>query len=339
MNERYKEIAKYELEFWSLIESNFDCRLEGMSTSASSFLNGPITFHARFPTKNSYLINTPYLYDTSKKLIHFTSIPVLFSIINEGAVRLYNLHNSNDNTEYSYASNKLTEIYKIQNINEESISDYINRIKDWSFILSCTNHDGLNKLDFWKEYGDSGKGIAIEFEIINNVTEWEFFYCSEIRYEKLDSFDNLVSKWKDIQNKYNHINYHIRLNQFLSLHKSADWSKEAEIRILTNYPDLHEIPFRERIFRDFKIKKPDLEIKYFSLPLCDREGKFVDKRLEERVELFWKIIPRIRISDIHYGPSFPINEKLWKFHNELSLYIFEKLKCSLPQITKNRIRL
>lgn len=339
MNERYKEIAKYEMEFWSLIESNFDCRLEGMSTSASSFLNGPITFNARFPTKNSYLINTPYLYNQSKKLIHFTSIPVLFSIINEGAVRLYNLHNSNDNTEYSYASNKLKEIHEIQNINEEPISAYINRIKDWSFILSCTNHDGLNKPDFWKEYGDSGKGIAIEFEIINDTSEWEFFYCSEILYNKLDSFDKLVSKWKDIQNKYNHINYHIRLNQILSLHKSSDWSKEAEIRILTNYPDLYEIPFRERIFRDFKIEKPDLKIKYFSLPLCDKEGKFSDKRLEERVELFWNIIPRIRISDIHYGPDFPINEKLWKFHNELSLYIFEKLKCYLPRIIKNRIRL
>jgi hypothetical protein len=87
------------------------------------------------------------------------------------------LNNSNDDKEYSYASEKLSEIYQIQNISKDSVSNYINQIKEWSFILSCTDYKGLYNLDFWKEYGDNGKGIAIEFEIINEVSEWEFFYC------------------------------------------------------------------------------------------------------------------------------------------------------------------
>jgi hypothetical protein len=155
----------------------------------------------------------------------------------------------------------------------------------------------------------------------------------------LESFDKLISGWKEIQNKYNHINYHIRLNQLLSLHKSDVWSKEAEIRILTNYPDLHSVPFNERVFQDFKAKKPNLKIKYFSLPLCDKYGKFVDKRLEDRNESYWGLIPRIRIADIHYGPDFHIKEKFWEFHSDLRRYIFKKLKCSLPRNTKNRISL
>lgn len=337
MNERDTEIAKYEMEFWSLIETNFDCRLEGMSTSASSYLKGPITFNARFPTKNSYLIGSPYLYDQNRKLIHFTSLPILFSIINEGAIRLYNLHNSNDDTEYLYASKKLSEIYKIQKIDDIRISDYINRVKESSFILSCTNDDGLNKPDFWNDYGDSGRGIAIEFEIINDVTKWEYFYCSQILYDKLDSFDRLVSKWREIQNKYNHINYHIRLDQILSLHKSLDWAKESEIRILTLYPDLHEIPFSERVYRDFKLNKVHSQIKYFKLPLCDSEGKFVDKSLEDREEKFWSIIPRVRITDIYFGPDFPITDKLWEFQQELRHYIIDKLNCWILRTPKNKV--
>ncbi len=101
VDERNIEIGKYENEFWELIESNFNTKLEGMSTSASSDINGSINFKARISTKNRNLLGTRYFYSSNKKVIHFTSLQVLFSIINENALRLYNLYNSNDDNEYS----------------------------------------------------------------------------------------------------------------------------------------------------------------------------------------------------------------------------------------------
>lgn len=335
-DKRYIEIDKYEREFWELIETSFDIKLEGMSSSASSDMNGPINFKARISTKNRNLLGTRYFYSSNKKVIHFTSLPILFSIINENALRLYNLHNSNDKNEYSYAAEKLKDIYKIQGRDNEKINGSINITKEYSFILSSTSHEAIKKKSFWQNYGDNGKGVAIEFEIINPVEEWEYFYFSKVHYDKLSDFKNLTKEWEKIQIKNPHLFYEIDLNQFLSLHKSHDWSEEVEIRILTLYPDLHSIPFEEQIYRDFKSAKPHSKIKYFKLPLCDKNGNFIEKSLNGRKEIFWSIIPRIRISNIYWGPDFPIQGKdLYRFQDELKYYIYKKMNCWIESLPKN----
>src|SRR5450759_3200031 len=136
-DERDSEIDKYESEFSTLIETSFKLQLEGMSTSASPFLNGQISFEARFPNKNRNLINSPYLYSNSNKLIHFTSLSSLYSIINEGAIRLYNLHNSNDEDEYIFASKMLENIYHLQGIKGDQLRNHLDKVKEYSFTLSC----------------------------------------------------------------------------------------------------------------------------------------------------------------------------------------------------------
>ena len=185
--ELYNKLDYYGKEFWKGIELSFGIKLEGMSSSVAHYDNAPYSFNARFPTKNSLLVNTSYLH-TTNRLIHFTSLPVLFSIINEGSIRLYNLNNSNDKNEYSYAAQKLKDVYRLQG---DSNQRSIEKIKEYSFILSCTTDKGLRKPEFWQKYGDKCQGVAIEFEIINNVSDWEYFYCSKIHYDKLKSFDNL----------------------------------------------------------------------------------------------------------------------------------------------------
>ncbi|KJF43098.1 DUF2971 domain-containing protein [Draconibacterium sediminis] len=335
-DKRYIEIDKYESEFRKLIETKFNIKLEGMFSSSCSEMNGPINFKARISTKNRNLLGTRYFYSSNKKVIHFTSLPVLFSIINENALRLYNLHNSNDENEYSYAVDKLKDIYKIQGIDNEKIKGSINITKEYSFIFSSTSHEAIKKKSFWQNYGDKGKGVAIEFEIINPVEEWEYFYFSKVHYDKLSDFNTLTKEWEKIQVKNRHVFYGIDLNQFLSLHKSHDWSEEDEIRILTLYPDLHSIPFKGQIYQDFKPAKPHSKIKYFKLPLCDKNGNFIEKGLNDRKEIFWSIIPRIRISDIYWGPDFPIQGKdLYNFQNKLKYYIYEKMKCRIGSLPKN----
>ena len=337
-DERYIQIEKYENEFRKLVESNFDLKLERMSTSASSILNGPISFKARFPTKNRRLKGSDYYY-SNNTIIHFTSFKVLLSIINDGALRLYNLHNSNDEKEYSYASQTLENIYKMQNFNESNLNSFIDKIKEYSFILSCTSHDSLNKSNFWEKYGDGNKGVAIEFEIINNSEDWEYFYISKVHYDKLKVFEKLKKEWEDLQTKNPHLSYQISLDQFLSLHKSKSWSEENEIRILTIFPDIHKEPFKERIYNDFKPTKPTYKIKYFKLPLCDKTGKYIEKSINDRSEFFWSLIPKLRISNIYFGPDFPMNEGLRKFQEELKYYIATKMNCWIENLPNNKMKI
>jgi len=334
-DERYIEIEKYEYEFWKLVELNLNLKLERMSTSASSMINGQISFNAHIPTKNSKLKGTNYFYSSSKKIIHFTSLQILFSIINEGALRLYNMHKSNDNEEYSFAAKTLADVYKLQGIN---FNKYIDKIKEYSFILSSTSNCGLKKDNFWGKYGDNKKGVAIEFEIINTLESWEYFYLSKVHYDKIEVFEKLNKEWKSLQSKNPHLNYQIKLHQLLSLHKSSDWDDEDEIRLLTLFPDSFcTSEFNERIFSDFIPSKPNGKIKYFKLPLCDKNGNFIEKELNERKGPFWSIIPRIRISDIYFGSDFPIKEDFYKYQDYLKNYIAKKMNIWLANLPKNKV--
>lgn len=92
----------------------------------------------------------------SKRFVHFTSLSVLQSIVNENAIRLYSLLNVNDPNEYNYFS-------------DDSLSDITTqKIKANTYILSLCSADVLNSknlLNLWRLYGKDGYGVAIEFEI------------------------------------------------------------------------------------------------------------------------------------------------------------------------------
>lgn len=339
-NPRYEEIDHYEHEFWSIIEKSFGINLEGMSASASPFLNGPIEFIARFPTKNANLKNSSYYFDQTQKLIHFTSLPKLFSIISDCSLRMYNLNNSNDPEEYSYAANLLKTIFKTQGFTDEWIEYKIEKEKEFSFITSFTTLENLENETFWNKYGNLKKGVAIEFEIVNKLVNWEYFYLSPVHYNKLDEFDTLLSEWINLQHKNRNILYKIDLDQILSLHKSLSWSTENEIRLLTMYPDLHDKPFRELIYKDTKETSPHCtKIQYFRLPLCDKQGLFINKSYNQKPELFWELMPKLRISDLHFGPNFEIDIDFCRFQSVLRSFIYDKMNCWLLNLPKQRVKL
>lgn len=151
-------------------------------------------------------------------------------------------------------------------------------------------------------------------------------------------FARLKEQWKELQLKNLQINYKISLNQILSLHKSKKWNKEDEIRILSLFPDLYQKLYNELVYRDFKLEKINFPIKYFKLPLCDKNGKYIDKNFENRSERFWSVIPRIRISDIYFGPDFPFKDNSFsKFQEELMYYISEKMNCWINTLSRNQI--
>ncbi len=325
-------------EFWNLIESSIDMKLDGMASRTSSIEGSPLNFHARFTSKNSKLQGTRYFYSESKKILHFTSLKTLFSIINEGSLRLYNLHNSDDETEYLYASKKLETIYKLQGFDKEKIIIMEDFHKENSFTLSCTCKEKLDNLDFWKEYGGKGEGVAIEFEIINDIINWENFYLSKVIYNELNSLDNLIQNWTEIQKKYSTNSYTIDCDQILSLHKSRDYCDEDEIRLLCLLPQLEVKSLRERVYRDFKLSKWDKSIKYLKLPLCDKDGEFIDSNFRDSIQNIEKeiTIPKIKIVDIHFGPDCPIDDK---FQSNLGNCIWRKMRCNILNRPKPKIKI
>ena len=339
-NPRYKQIDKFESEFWNIVSKAMNIKVEGMATSASSSMNGPITFNARFPTKNRNLEGTRYLNKEIKKILHFTSLQKMFSIINESSLRLYNLNNSNDTEEYIYAANKLRSIYLAQGIKKEDIEKQVILKKEYSFICSCTTTNEISNATFWKEYGYSGKGVAIEFEIVNDVLDWEYFYLSKVQYNNSKVFDTLINEWSKIQSVNPIIRYNISLDQILSLHKSLDWQDENEIRILSLYPDLHQSVYNDLIYTDINpYGGLNKQVKYFKLPLCNDKKEFTDPAFNERTELFWHIIPRIKISDIHFGPDFDFGGDIKNYQVELRVYIAEKLGCFIRTFPKNKVEI
>lgn len=334
-----------EDELMQIIESTLDLKIEEVSSLASFIQRESgyiedcsIILNARIPDKNIKLQGTRYYFE-EKKVIHFTSINALYSIINDGAIRLYNLHNSNDDSEYSFAANQLREIYKLQGFEEEEINKYIKTIKEYSFILSLTSPNELKNRKFWDKYGHNGKGVAIEFEIVNDLNELECFYYSKVHYDNIKEFELLRERWKKLQLKNSHIRYNINLNQLLCLHKSKGWSEEKEIRLLTLYPEVFHIePFKERIYSDFKFDKADKPIKYFKLPLCDKKGKFIEKELNSRLEYFWEKIPKLRISNIYFSSDCPIsNNDFTSFQVDLQKDISDKMNCWIGSLPNKKI--
>lgn len=326
-------IKQHIIEFRSLVETSLSLKLDGVSSQTNELGLGK--YKARITSENKKLKGTLYHYNESKCLLHFTKLKNLLSIINECSLRLYNLNNSNDPIEYTYASDKLSEIYTSQGFDSKSIKYENEFVKENSFILSCTGTDSLNNKIFWEKYADDGKGVAIEIEIVNNYDDWKYFYCSKVHYDSLINFDKLIYDWKQIQDKYPSNQYNISLNQILSLNKSKSWDIEKEIRILTLLPDFYDYPFKVNLFssliyNDINILNPT---KYFKLPLTNENGIFINNNLLDKCEEFWKVIPRIKIRKIHFGPDFIYKNNLKAYSNDLKFYIIEKMnrfKCEIP---------
>ena len=106
---------------------------------------------------------------------------------------------------------------------------------------------------------------------------------------------------------------------------------------MTLNPDIYSQSFETRIYRDFKPSLPDRNIKYYKLPLCDKNGQFIEKELENRIENYWKVIPRIRINDIYFGPNTPIKETFWESQQDIQSYINEKLNCCLKNLPRPKL--
>lgn len=306
------------------------------SASMNSHVGAPIDIRFRAIAENCKMIDSNYFFNicdtNNSKLIHFTHIEALESILDEKAIRMYNLNNSNDKTEYNFVFDEIRHAYKLFTIPDVIYQNHINYVKSNTFILSTALPSDMFNPTLWKRYGRKGFGIVLELEVLNNPIDWQCFLLSKVQYH-LDKFSVYINGLKRIYFKYFSRIQNINLGQLLfwALHKNPeDWKKENEIRILTappideiwqgmNYTFNHVKAHNDLIKPDEQ--KNNQKVKYFELPL------YYDNENNKTLTFFNKLMPKMKISNIYGGPfvdSKEIDRLLEKF-NLSKRIVFNKL--------------
>lgn len=87
-------------EYRAILDKYYPDIIDGMG------YGGP-HFHSTLSKHFRSYIQTPFYYSGELKFVHWTSLTNLSSIINNSEIRLYNLINSEDEQEFSYAGKLL----------------------------------------------------------------------------------------------------------------------------------------------------------------------------------------------------------------------------------------
>ena len=257
--------------------------LPGLTTdtlySAQSGLIGEYLFNISL-NSNAFIDTLPQKYKPkSNSIVQFTSLKVLFSILNEKGIRLYNLNNMNDPDELYY-------LFKHLESNEELINYYKNNV----YVSSFCDAEILRKdniLNLWRLYGDGGNGVAIEFELSENVKHKRDYIFAKTVYDKID-ITRFIQANEQFEKKYEvEVNYNELFKIPACIHKNPAYSIEQEVRLVFFGK---EKLMREMAEEDLKYK-PDINrfgqvVTYYKMPLNALEDES------------W---PSLRIKRIQFG--------------------------------------
>jgi hypothetical protein len=319
----HSQIIQLENKFLQAVKDTLDLQIRLGSSQHANDLSWN-NFQFRIPTHFEALKDTKY-YCNETKLLHFTSLEILFSIINESSIRMYNLLNCKDPSEYVLAGEIFNEIHGI----EKDLQNF-NSIKSMLFVTSLTDEKNKFSSYHWEHYGHNYKGVAIEFEIKPEYQLWNKFILSRTFYEKLSDFDELFNAWKEIQIKSPNCTYDIKMNWLLSLYKDKMYTDEQEIRLLVNSFHFPNAYFSKFCYSSVKSEEPELDIKYFKLPLYDEYWNLknvINKDIEKE---FLEMVPKLKISRIYIGSD--LNIKNWrKFESRLRLFVYNKTGNNLGE--------
>jgi len=322
-DERSMKMERDEHLFFREIKNKLDLNIN--PGSAINYPDRSSKYIFRLPEQMELLKGTKY-FCPETKLLHFTSLKALLSIINDSSIRMYNLWNSSDEKEYAYASEIFDRIYEIIGQKGET---RIKIAKTYSFISSFTSSDNYLSHYHWANYGNNNKGVAIEFEINPEYQTWYKFILSKTFYDKRNDFDALFTAWHNFQSQVaipNNCTYDIDMNWLLSLYKDQTYSPEQERRLYL-YSDGHHATFpghfAKYTYSELKTQSSTLDIKYFKLPLCNDSWEYEHFKIGQYEDKFWDAIPKIRISKIYIGPDAPIKD-LEQLRYEMKSSVKEK---------------
>ncbi|HPE58499.1 MAG TPA: DUF2971 domain-containing protein [Bacteroidales bacterium] len=242
---------------------------------------------------------TPYFLNTPIKIIHWTSLNNLFSILNEKSIRLYNLDASDDDEEMNYAGAYLGIDPKI-----------IENAKRNFFSMSFCTAEDINSHHMWCDYGKNYNNAAIEFCIENDSNSWLNFMFAKIHYSPPA---NLHAFLQDVKEQITDkgLGFFVDFCRLLGFHKKADFNNENEVRIATYFPIKDFETNMKYIFQEPRLKENRNRIaKYLRLPLwINLNGSYVEKQpyvfAGQKIhgDEFFIDKPKIKISNIYFGEN------------------------------------
>jgi hypothetical protein len=284
--------------------------------------------HFNIPPENKNLVRSPYFYKEST-VVHFSNIYALNSILQERAVRLYNLHNLNDPREFTFAS-------KVFNLKKDLVDDARDNLYIISFCKREILKNATDEFNLWRLYGQNGKGLAIVFSIANDPENWRDFHISQVVYgaDQRQKFVKLL----DLIDQLNKTKPHIDLDfgKLCVFHKSKMFAIEKEVRIIFDRRERRSgMGNRTVTFQGqpvFPIIKPDLyklvenrdNIQYLKIPLFYKGGQNYDPE-----------VPLLKIDQIIIGYNFV--DQVSKLTDSLKDLCKEQLGY-IPVIKQTRLK-
>lgn len=204
----------------------------------------------------------------NEEISHFTTLRGLFSILNSESIRLYNLDNMNDPTEYSYAL-------------ENEYKSSLERKKSEIYVLSTCLFEEMSqgeKFSMWNNYGESGFGARLILDYSEGTKfELNSSFLKRVKYSKLNLTKFLEAKTKiEIEEKIPPIDFLDTIKTPCILHKNQQYELEKEVRLvyLNEYgednPNLNYDP-ECNFFSEYSYTSNKL-CKYYNLKLNDKKS-------------------------------------------------------------------
>lgn len=148
----------------------------------------------KHPKENYKLKDTPFYLDSENDFIHFTTLDALYSILNTGFLRLYNLNNMDDKNEMEYAFRELAFKGSTEKAKEQLYCFSMCSSKE---VFSGNTKEQEHLL--WKLHGRDGHGVILRVKIENNL-KWYFYHLSKVYYGT-DNFGSIKSFNSNIDNQ------------------------------------------------------------------------------------------------------------------------------------------
>lgn len=253
------------------------------------------SFHGLLST-NDLTKDSIYEFKKSQRLIHFTSLQSLSSILTTGFIRMTELNALDDINELSYAS----EVFKDNPIFRHN-DLIVDKSKSKLYCLSAClkTNKNLKDLFMWENYGAKGKGVILEFTL-SNINAHRFS-TGQIKYG--DTMLNVIRELK------NRAEQHFKKNDFFpsnpielfsifkAFHKSLRFKNEKEIRILFSTNDIDNHIY-QTVYND--IDKRNKVTSYNKVYLKGR-----NPNTKTNTEIY----PEISIKKVILGYDLKIEEK------------------------------
>jgi len=287
-------------------------------------------FHARMSEENKAYKSSEYYFEGEMKFVHWTSVQNLLSIINTCQIRLYNLHNSADPEEFTYAASQL-KLSEIQ----------IDHSKNFLYTFSFSEIKEKDNTYHWENYGNNYIGVSIEFEIVNNPDEWDNFMLAPVNYELPQKISNLVEGLSVLKEKYQVLEFDVDLGRLIAFHKNPKFKVENEIRLSSYFPFDTTQEYWKYCNTEFRLehRRPRIT-NYFGLDLWVNNDSFFIKESYPKYDRqnisdqnYFIKKPKILITNISFGEECGITKTLYPmFRMKLEEVIRLKLgyKINLP---------